>query len=193
MGMGTENNCAKCGLLGKFLGQESNRASFPILEVIQSERNNKCLESYETPDGRIRLRAFPVCFAGLDLDIANELQSADGNHDQAFESILYKERGVQGCPKWVQYRQNLDPQWHFEEFKMRQLEQDRREFELKLTQMQIDSSSQVSKAGLKIGKVGLWIGIGAGILAVAEVLTMTEDAVLWKWISYLVALIRGWC
>ena len=75
--------CATCGLLGKIMGQEPH-ATFPILEVIQSERDNKCLKQYETPDGKFRLRAFPICFAGIDLDNANGLQSAGGDFGQAF-------------------------------------------------------------------------------------------------------------
>lgn len=108
---------------------------FSILEVIQRERDNKRLEQYRTTDGRFALRAFPVCFAGIDLDYANELQSAGGDYDQAFTSILYKDRGIQGCPKWVQYRPNLSPQWHLEDFKMLDLERKRREFELKLEEI----------------------------------------------------------
>ncbi len=73
---------------------------------------------------------------------------------------------------------------------MQQLENGRREFERKLTQMQIDAGTEVSKAGMKIGKVGIWIALGAAILAVAQILTMTEDAVLWKWIANIVSLIQ---
>ena len=88
------------------------------------------------------------------------------------------------CHKWFPYTAGLSPEKHLQEFRMQQLEDNRREFERKLTQMQIDANA-------KISKVGIWIGIAAIILAVAEILTMNEDAILWKWIANIVSAIRG--
>jgi len=75
--------------------------------------------------------------------------------------------------KWFPYTPGLSPGQHMEQFQMQQLENDRREFERKLTQMQIEANT-------KISKVGIWIGVAAVILAIAEILTMNEDAMLWK-------------
>ena len=58
---------------------------------------------------------------------------------------------------------------------MLQLEQDRREFEQKLVQMQID-------AELKIGKVGKWIGLAAVILAIAEVVAALLGLTSESWV-----------
>ena len=45
---------------------------------------------------------------------------------------------------------------------MQKLEHDRREFETRLVKMQMDADK-------RIGKIGIWIGIAAVILAIAEV------------------------
>ncbi len=80
------------------------------------------------------------------------------------------------CHKWFPYTPGLNPGQHMEAFQMQQLEQDRREFERRLVKMQIDADA-------KVGKVGWWLGGVALILAIAEILTMNEDALLWKWIA----------
>ncbi len=174
--------CATCGLHGKNMGP--GYEVFPILEVTQRERDNKRLEQYQTRNQKFRLRAFPVCFAGIDLDNANELQRAGQDYDQAFTSILYRERGVQGCSKWVQYRPNLDPQWHLDDFKMQQLEQDRREFEQRMEkerkefELKLDERNREERR--RTDKIMVWLTIAAIIFALAEVaagiMGITDDS-----------------
>jgi hypothetical protein len=82
------------------------------------------------------------------------------------------------CPKWFPYTPGLDPEKHLEEYKTRQLEQDRREFERKLFEME-------QRGQARAQTVGIWLTIAALILAIAQVLTMTPDSWLWKLLSRL--------
>jgi len=50
---------------------------------------------------------------------------------------------------------------------------------------------QLEEERRKVSKVGIWIGIAAIILAAAQILTMNEDAILWKLIANLFSIIRS--
>ena len=156
--------------------------AFPILEEIKS-LEPKALNWRHKPISALTTKE------EIDAYKDDRYDSTTPERNEAAKAVFNKLRPE--CHKWFPYTPGLGPAEHLQEFRMQQLENDRREFERKLTQMQIDASAEVNKAGIKISKIGMWIGIGAVILAVAEVLTMTEDAVLWKWIANIVSLIQG--
>jgi len=117
----------------------------------------------------------PVCFRRY-IDLDGEINKEPTGHYQ--DKVLAVTRTDRKCPKWYPYTPGLSPGQHLEEFQTQQLEQDRREFERKLVQMQMD-------ADRKIGKVGVWIGVAAVILALAQVGTVLLGLTSESWVVQL--------
>ncbi len=178
--------CVNCGFLGK-LRRQIDAETF-VYEATRYNRETGTLYRYSGWPNPGDIPTQPTCFrnaANLQKELVDALAMA-GQKGRAVENeytlaVIEKTRECESWYPWTEYR---NPKDHFEEFKMQQLENDRRQFERKLTQMQIGANAKVSK-------VGIWIGIAAIILAVAEVLTMTKDAILWKWIANIVSLIQN--
>lgn len=176
-----QGKCINCGFLGKrdnIFGQECYTAN-------ADERTTGNLAHHIVP-GIVQLDTIPWCFIGK-ANLKNEVDQFDSHSKGVSKTFDIITKDSRNCP-WYPWTEYFSPKELFEVLKMQQLEDNRREFERKLTQMQIDASAEVSKAGIKVSKMGIWIGIGAGILAVAEVLTMTEDSFLWKLIANIVLL-----
>jgi len=190
MGMSLEEygtgSCINCGFLCKQDRRETRSAVYGA--TVSDRLGGRLTEvrgEFPASGGTIgkasQITTSPCCFineANFQIELS-DLEADERRADKVLQ-LITKDRI---CDHWYVWTQFRSPEKHFEEFKMKQLENDRREFERKLTQMQIDADEKVSKAGMKVGKVGMWIGIGAIILAVAEILTMNEDALLWKWIA----------
>ena len=172
--------CISCGYLGK--------RSLYYDEVYEANDNDRTYFSFVSNTSPLPQHSgtIPCCFVNA-LPLSKEFRELEKKYQRAKDnseiSMEITTRDI-NCSKWVPYQSFRTPKEHFEEFNMQQQENDRREFELKITQMQIEANAQVSK-------VGIWIGIAAIILAVAEVLTMNENALLWKWIASIVSLIRN--
>jgi len=124
--------CFSCGLFGK-QAHGKNRVPDPVphIEVTAEDRNTGKLD---VSLGGSRWGAIPTCFAGIDLQYAKELHATGADNPlEAVKAILHKDRGPNGCPQWVPYKNNLDPKWHLEDSRMLQLEResarrDRRSF-----------------------------------------------------------------
>jgi len=177
--------CLNCGYLGK---RDKDATASNCYEATIEERLMGELTKFTgmpidySPYERQIISTRPWCFINKAQFYQELSDIGAGEHNIIkVKEIISKDRK---CPYWYEYKAGLNPKGHYEECKMQQLENDRREFERKLTQMQIDANAKVTK-------VGIWIGIAAIILAVAEVLTMNEDALLWKWIDSIVSLIRN--
>lgn len=79
--------------------------------------------------------------------------------DQRQRQILEKGRN---CSRWYAWRPGFDSRWHYEEVRMRQLEDERRRFETHL-------SERAEQAEQRRYNLGLLITVAAVILAVGEV------------------------
>jgi len=144
------------------------------------------------------------CFMGA----ANLKQEIDdlGNdrpiEERTAQVIQRGDRGDNGCPKWMPYKEGLPPQAHFgglamQELEQRQyqfqqhLEQDRRKWERQLEQdrraFEKALWDQAQKAEEKRHSLAFWIAIAAVILAVAEVsaaiLGAGPDSIIGKWLG----------
>ncbi len=67
---------------------------------------------------------------------------------------------VQG--KWYAYVEFFDPKWHYEDWRMMELERRQREWEARL-------AGQAQEAEERRHSLGIWIAMAAGVLALAEV------------------------
>ena len=161
--------CANCG----FLGKRALESKIPQLtyEMTLSDRESGNNPTYSVMEPvidqpgvtrPISLRA--VCYRGVYEPFAEQRARGakeGGGSAKALVAIINEDRD---CDKWHPYSPGLDPLRHLEDFRMQQLEDNRREFERRLVEMQINAER-------KIGNVGVWIGIAAVILAVAQVVS----------------------
>ncbi len=87
------------------------------------------------------------------------------------DDVLAKDRQ---CSKWTSWIQNWSPERHFEEFKVLELEQQRKQFELKLYEMG-------ERSQRRDRTVGFCLAIAGILLAIAQVLTATPDSLIVTW------------
>lgn len=176
----TERSCSSCGFLARRPDSPIHAATF--FEMSQDARRDGG-GWWALQVGGLGTRTVPACGVGafpiLDEILAIRPGALDewpraGEKDfirarheddtpernEAAKAVFNRPRPE--CPRWFPHTPGLSPGQHLEAFQAQQLEQDRRAFETKLTQMQI----AVEK---RIGRIGIWIGVAAVILAVAQV------------------------
>ena len=71
--------------------------------------------------------------------------------------------------KWYAYVEFFEPKWHYEDWRMMELERRQREWEERLAR-------QAQEAEEKRHSLGVWIAIAAGVLALAEVVAAVLGA-----------------
>lgn len=83
--------------------------------------------------------------------IAQELAaSRDGDWDRAAKHVFWEDRQ---CPEWFPYSPGLGPEKHFDRYEMQRLEQDRRDFELRLqkaSQALLADSKEIAEDNKKL-------------------------------------------
>jgi hypothetical protein len=125
---------------------------------------------------RALLRTYPWCFRGK-AHILDELNSIGANDQQTdkVKQIIQKDRKCEFWYPWTEFR---TPKEHFEEFKMMQLEKERRDFELRLQQM----NEQQRK---RTDKIMIGLAIAGALFAIAEIFAalaaLTPDSILFQW------------
>lgn len=75
---------------------------------------------------------------------------------------------------WYKWNPSLTPHQHYEEWRMLQLERDRKEWQERLSQIEQRSQARESK-------IGRWLAVAALILALAQVLTVTDEPMALEW------------
>lgn len=135
---GLQGMCVTCG----FLSYNVNRIDSKDSEVSWFIRFEDSLAPVLPEDWLERLAdEQPInCFlhiADIAVECATELESSgDGNRSAAFAKVLWKDRA---CPEWFIYCAGLGPKAHLRRYEMQRLEQDRRDFQLKLAAMSTDA------------------------------------------------------
>ena len=161
--------CSECGFLGK---RGKRTFDGECVTASSDERDEGDLYRHWFESGRFT-DTVPWCLVN-EANIRDEIEQLQGPVNPRTITVISKERD---CKGWYPWREFSSPKEHLAERNMQQLENERREFERRLVQMQIDAER-------KIGKVGIWIGIAAIILGIAEVLSAGSD-------SWFVAIIRS--
>lgn len=171
----TPGHCLSCGFLGKRAATrtQGQRARAGVLEVEWDERARPDPNiSFPHPLGNAA--EFPefVCLrqaASLPDEITAEADKGSRVPGERIAAVFARPRG---CQKWWQYVPGLDPKEHLMERRLRELEDDRKDFQRVL-----------SKSGYGFIYLGLF-------LAAAQVLTVTPDSVLYKWGAWVIAVAR---
>lgn len=117
---------------------------------------------------------FPWCFVGK-VNFLEEITNPQTQFDKMRE-ITLRERN---CPSWYPWTEFLSPKEHFEEFKMQQLEKERREFELKLEEINRQERKRTDR-------VMIWLTIAAVLFAALQVYaalaTINPNSWLFNWL-----------
>lgn len=119
--------CRSCGFLSKHASAPNNLPSPRFYEMEHSER--------ERPDWMRRHvveRMFadtePMCFLGK-INLEEILQS------EGAEKLVAVIKSDRKCDGWYPYMPGLSPKEHYEELTMQRLENDRRDFEMRLFEL----------------------------------------------------------
>ena len=161
--------CVKCGLLGKCSAWSPSE----VYEANDEDRHVGNLIKYQQPNGLQDIPTSPVCFvraAPLEQEIKDGGSGGTERH-AATLAVLDKERK---CSRWLPWQEFSSPKEHFEDFKMLQLEQDRRNFE-----QQMEARNQ--KAQERNRRTDVALALAGILLALAQVLTAGPDALIVTW------------
>ena len=109
---------------------------------------------------RFAINTTPWCFLNSlgFIEDRKELGTNIGDDAKVLE-IIKKQRN---CSSWYQWKEFIGPEEHYKEFKMQQLEQDRRKFELKLEEINRQERKRTNR-------IMVWLAIAAVIFAAMEV------------------------
>ena len=170
--------CFDCGFLCKRAVRAVTPQPFHELSYVErraGRASGNYQEPISNPIGGASYR--PIQFEFVCLrerrDFVGEFKSRRTTEtpvQDTYQEILNEEHT---CPEWYPYTEGMEPSKHLEEFKMQQLEQDRRAFEERL-----DNSNKAFLTGLERERreweknAGKWpkrLVVAALILAAAEV------------------------
>jgi hypothetical protein len=111
--------CINCG----FLGQRSKGChDTECLGVSEEQR----LHGHITLEGFFEV--IPCCFIGK-YDLSKELGGTSWQKPKYREKVSEVIAKDRNCEEWYLWKEFLDPKTHYEELKMRQLEESRKQFE----------------------------------------------------------------
>ncbi len=113
----------------------------------------------------------------LDTYRDDRFDSTTPERNEAAKSVFNKLRPE--CHKWFPYTPGLSPEKHLQEFRMQQLEQDRRAFELELFKMSQDIQENSNKSNKRV----TWLFVVLAIVAILiAVLVATPDSLVVSWV-----------
>jgi len=197
-----QNSCATCGFLARKPAPAAQASSFYEMPDVTRVNGGGWwafqvagLGTHTVP--WCAVGAFPILAEIRDICgeavyfkwPATNRETGDNRNDHATpertaaaKTVFNKDRPE--CTEWFQYIPGLSPEKHIERRHMLQLEQDRRRFEADLERDRKSFETRLfdieQRSQEKWQTVGLRLAVAAIILAAAQVLTMTEDSLLWK-------------
>lgn len=120
--------CRSCGFLSKHARSTSRLPPPRFYEVEHFERESPDSFKRHTVDHSMPAATEPMCFVG-ETNLMEKFEQ--GGNAKLLEAILYDRK----CGQWYAYMPGFSPKEHYEEYQMQRLENDRRAFELKLSEM----------------------------------------------------------
>jgi hypothetical protein len=151
--------CRTCGFFAKHPVNGSSVATPSYYEIEPDQRESGKVWSHRPDLTGSPLSTEPACF-----DRAADLRSEASEliqlgNDGTAKEVCNKDRA---CEHWYPYSPGFSPKEHMEDLKLKALEQDRREFELKLfnisQQVQADSKG-IAEESRRIAASGYRFGI----------------------------------
>jgi len=122
-----QGRCRFCGFLSKHGSDTVNFPSPRFYEVEHSERIYGRFTRHVISYGMVA-DTEPMCFVGK-----INLMAILGSEGQA--KLLEAINADRKCEAWFPYMPGLSPKEHYEEFNLQRLEADRRDFDLRLSEM----------------------------------------------------------
>lgn len=171
--MADEGRCVSCGFLGKRALHRAGTRRAGVLEVDWEERDRPNPDaSFAHPLGNVV--EFPefVCLrrvAPLPDEIKAEWAKGPSTPTQGVANVLTRARD---CTSWWSYIPGLDPKEHLMERRLRELEDDRKSFQLTM-----------SRANRGLIYLGLILGACQVLAALLALLTAGPGSFLHNWIS----------
>lgn len=148
--------CINCGFLGERL-KASGSHNIECFGVTKQQR----LHGQITIEGYYEV--VPCCFVGkynLPEELGDISWMVPKYHEKVSE-IIGRDRH---CEDWYTWREFLSPKDHYEEFKMRQLEQDRREWQKWMAEQAERERKQSDKMLLRWTILGIVLGVLLAIM-----------------------------
>jgi len=187
-----EGCCVTCGYLSiraKRSGRWRPHAGY--YEVEQPDRENP-LASFDFVPGETNAlhKGELVCYrhaADLSHEIVELATSGRISEDEAARATIYK---VRACDRWSKYEPGLDPRQHFVELNARALEADRREFQVKMSELEQRQDQRDRRQDRRLNKTAILFAVIIGLAQIiASTLAMTKDSIGFGWLKYIYQLI----
>lgn len=124
--------CRTCGFLSKHARTASGLPSPRFYEVEHAERRSPESFRHHTVGYAMRADTEPMCFLGK----INLMAILQNEGDAKLSEAITADRK---CDSWYPYMPGLSPKEHYEEYQRQRLEQDRREFERRLSDMGLEA------------------------------------------------------
>lgn len=161
--------CYNCGFLSRKDVLNTHLTLF--YEISEEDRTNGHFFPFSSLGA-------PRCFRGV--DVGGEIRDSTGLPDYPIRTEEHQQRqnaagkkvleAARECELWFPYTPGMSPKEHLEEYKMLQLEQERRGWQEPLLKMQQDLSRRPTKREF-------WLGVA---VLIATLLVATPDSVLWN-------------
>ena len=190
MGMPSKGLCGTCGFFSKRAAPVSPhgfRLHSGFYEVEPPDRKNPVAQfSFVAGDSNALHIGEFACFrhkANLSFEISEIASARQVSEDSAARETVWKDRS---CEYWCAYEPGLAPGEHLMELKTLHLEQDRKEFQLKMLDLENRLVAREGKIGRQLTKFAIILGVIIGLAQIiASILAMTHDSVGYKLIRYL--------
>jgi hypothetical protein len=182
MGWGEQfgkGRCINCGFLSK-------RSTDPMQPNLFAASGEDRLSGYLINHRGI-CTTCPWCFRGK-ADFLAEMGTteASGIDSKKMFELISRDRN---CQSWYPWTEFVTPEKHFEEFKMLQLEKERRGFELKMEndrkRFELELQRMDERQRKRTDKVMIGLAIAGAIFALAEIFAalaaLTPDSILFQW------------
>jgi hypothetical protein len=175
--------CRSCGFLSKHARTAADAPAPRFFEVEHAERGSADSFNHYRLEFRGPIKTEPMCFLGK-TNLMQTLQEQGG--EKLVEAILADRQ----CDGWYPYMPGLSPGEHYEELTMQRLENDRRDFEMRLFEMSqkaqenslaIAKDSKAIVSDLKViaekndkfsRRVTFWIVLLAALQALGSILAL---------------------
>jgi hypothetical protein len=158
--------CITCGCASKCAGTPPQ-----YYEIMKAERSTKLrlwnvmvpaqgVFAFKQAGSQFACIKGVVDFPAIILEFARTVQPNSGQSVSEKTQQLFQEHS--GCPEWYPYQPGHTPEWHLSDENMQRIENDRRAFETRLSEI----SEAIQRDGLRAARLAFWATVIFGIIVV---------------------------